>query len=56
MWLEVEARLGKFVPASYPRGNPSVEHCALDATRVLVREACDRLLGAIAADMNKEVA
>lgn len=56
MWLEVEAHLVKFVPATFPRGNPSVEQSTLDAVKVLVREACDRLLGVVAADMDQGVA
>ena len=56
MWLEVEERLGKFVPAAHPRGKPSVEHRARDAVRDIVREACGRLLSTLEVEAESEVA
>ena len=55
MWLEVEARLGKFVPASYPDGKPGVEHLALGTVRTIVRGACRVLLDTVDAKVNAKI-
>lgn len=55
MWLEVEARLGKYCKRR-KLPNDSIEGLSLDEVRCLLDNACRRLVDTLDAKVNQEVA